>query len=120
MPPEIQQGRSDDGYKPFQLIGVIVIALLGFAVFFLSFLLAPLAILALFYVGFATSDRNKRDGNGNGKDHDDGAPHVVIVEQEPAPVVVRTETTPLVRPPGAPGEPRPVPPIMVSPGPHPR
>ena len=42
------------------LIGVTLIALLGFAVFFLSFLVAPLAILMIFYVGFAASDRSKR------------------------------------------------------------
>ncbi|MCW2966311.1 MAG: hypothetical protein JWM71_83 [Solirubrobacteraceae bacterium] len=52
------------------LIGVTMIALLGFAVFFLSFLVAPLAILMLFYVGFAASDRSKRtNGNGNGNGH---------------------------------------------------
>lgn len=109
MPPEIQQGRSDDGYKPFQLIGVIVIALLGFAVFFLSFLLAPLAILVLFYVGFATSDRNKRDGNGNGH-----------AEEAERPLPPPPETIPLARPPGTAVEPRPVPSIMVTPGPNPR
>lgn len=45
------------------LIGVTLIALLGFAVFFLSFLVAPLAILMIFYVGFAASDRSKRNGS---------------------------------------------------------
>lgn len=60
QPRNIQQGRPDDGYKPLQLIGVIVLALLGFAVFFLSFLLAPLAILVLFYIGFSAADRNQR------------------------------------------------------------
>ena len=45
------------------LIGVTMIALLGFAVFFLSFLVAPLAILIIFYVGFAASDRAKRNGS---------------------------------------------------------
>ena len=45
------------------LIGVTMIALLGFAVFFLSFLVAPLAILLIFYVGFAASDRAKRNGS---------------------------------------------------------
>jgi hypothetical protein len=42
------------------LVGVTLIALLGFAVFFLSFLVAPLAILMLFFVGFSASDRSKR------------------------------------------------------------
>ena len=45
------------------LIGVTMIALLGFAMFFLSFLVAPLAILMIFYVGFAASDRAKRNGS---------------------------------------------------------
>ncbi len=37
-----------------------LIALLGFAAFFLSFLVAPMAILVIFYVGFAARDRSKR------------------------------------------------------------
>ena len=47
------------------LIGVTMIALLGFAMFFLSFLVAPLAILIIFYVGFAASDRAKRNGSAS-------------------------------------------------------
>lgn len=50
----------EERYQPLALIGVTLIALLGFAVFFLSFLVAPLAILMIFYVGFAASDRSKR------------------------------------------------------------
>jgi hypothetical protein len=57
MEPEPPQER----YQPLALIGVTLIALLGFAVFFLSFLVAPLAILLIFYVGFAASDRAKRN-----------------------------------------------------------
>ena len=64
MPPD----QRDERYQPLALISVTLIALLGFAVFFLSFLVAPLAILIIFYVGFAASDRSKRsNGNGNGK-----------------------------------------------------
>jgi len=55
--------HSEDRYQPMALIGVTMIALLGFAVFFLSFLVAPLAILLIFYVGFAASDRAKRNGS---------------------------------------------------------
>jgi hypothetical protein len=59
--------HQEERYQPMALIGVTLIALLGFAVFFLSFLVAPLAILMIFYVGFAASDRSKRtNGNGNG------------------------------------------------------
>lgn len=57
MPPE---GAPEERYQPLALISVVLVALLGFAVFFLSFLVAPLAILAVFYVGFAASDRSKR------------------------------------------------------------
>jgi len=39
---------------------VTLIALLGFAAFTLSFLVAPMAILVIFYVGFAARDRSKR------------------------------------------------------------
>ena len=64
MPPD---RRGDERYNPLGLISVMLVALLGFAVFFLSFLVAPLAILAIFYVGFAASDRAKRtQGNGSG------------------------------------------------------
>ncbi|MFN8204412.1 MAG: hypothetical protein U0S48_17785 [Solirubrobacteraceae bacterium] len=63
MPPP----QRDDRYQPLALIGVTLIALLGFAVFFLSFLVAPLAILLVFYVGFAIFDRSHRRRTGNGK-----------------------------------------------------
>ena len=53
---------QEDAYQPMALVGVTLIALLGFAMFFLSFLVAPLAILIIFYVGFAASDRAKRNG----------------------------------------------------------
>ena len=53
--------QPQERYQPLALIGVTLMALLGFAVFFLSFLVAPLAILLLFYVGFAASDRSKRN-----------------------------------------------------------
>jgi hypothetical protein len=62
----------EDRYQPLALIGVTLIALIGFAVFFLSFLVAPLAILLIFYVGFGASHRSRRRlnaasrGNGHG------------------------------------------------------
>lgn len=62
MGPDLHN-HQDDSYQPLQLISVTLIALLGFAVFFLSFLVAPLAILTIFYVGFAASDRSKRNGS---------------------------------------------------------
>lgn len=55
--------QPEERYRPLALIGVTLIALLGFAVFFLSFLVAPLAILLIFYVGFAASDRSKRNAS---------------------------------------------------------
>jgi hypothetical protein len=59
--------HHEERYQPLALVGVTLIALLGFAVFFLSFLVAPLAILMIFFVGFSASDRSKRtNGNGNG------------------------------------------------------
>lgn len=56
--------QPDERYQPLALISVTLIALLGFAVFFLSFLVAPLAILIVFYVGFAASNRSKKDSGG--------------------------------------------------------
>lgn len=55
----------EDRYQPMALVGVTLIALVGFAVFFLSFLVAPLAILMIFFVGFSASDRSKRNGSTN-------------------------------------------------------
>lgn len=46
--------------QPLGLITVTLLMLLGFAVFFLSFLVAPLAILVVFYAGFAATDRARR------------------------------------------------------------
>lgn len=61
LPPE--HGAKPDGqYQPMALVGVTLLALVGFAAFFLSFLVAPLAILVLFYVGFAAADRSRRNG----------------------------------------------------------
>lgn len=62
MGPETPNDR-EDRYQPMALVGVTLVALVGFAVFFLSFLVAPLAILMIFYVGFAASDRSKRNGS---------------------------------------------------------
>jgi hypothetical protein len=55
--------QPQERYQPLALIGVTLAALLGFAVFFLSFLVAPLAILLIFYVGFSASDRSKRNSS---------------------------------------------------------
>ena len=63
MGPETPPPHHEERYQPLALIGVTMVALLGFAVFFLSFLVAPLAILMIFYVGFAASDRSKRNGS---------------------------------------------------------
>jgi hypothetical protein len=70
--------RPQERYQPLALIGVTLIALLGFAVFFLSFLVAPLAILLIFYVGFAASDRSKRNGSAPADADEDE--QVVVVD----------------------------------------
>jgi len=62
MGSDLNNQHHDDGFQPLALISVTLCALLGFAVFFLSFLVAPMAILIIFYVGFAASDRSKRNG----------------------------------------------------------
>jgi hypothetical protein len=78
MDPEQPQER----YQPLALIGVTLIALLGFAVFFLSFLVAPLAILLIFYVGFAASDRSKRNGSAPAAEADEDEQVVVVDEAD--------------------------------------
>ncbi len=59
----MESEQPEERYQPLALIGVTLVALIGFAVFFLSFLVAPLAILLIFYVGFAASDRSKRNAS---------------------------------------------------------
>jgi hypothetical protein len=49
--------RSQTPNHRSALAGVALVALLGCAVLFISFLVAPLAILTVFCVGFAASDR---------------------------------------------------------------
>jgi hypothetical protein len=44
--------------------GVALAVLLGLAVSFVSFLVAPLAVLMVFYVGFAAADRATRRSGG--------------------------------------------------------
>jgi hypothetical protein len=70
----------EERYRPWALIGITLIALAGFAVFFLSFLVAPLAILLIFYVGFAASDRSKRKAKEKARGPEPEAEPVVITE----------------------------------------
>jgi hypothetical protein len=76
MPPE----RREERYQPLALISVTLIALLGFSIFFLSFLVAPLAILAIFYVGFAASDRSKRQQSNGGAQGKPSASQLLAAE----------------------------------------
>jgi hypothetical protein len=48
-------------YSPLALIGMLVIVLLGFAAFFISFLIMPLLALAVFYISLASKERMKKD-----------------------------------------------------------
>jgi hypothetical protein len=88
VPPQ----PDDERYRPWALIGITLAALAGFAVFFLSFLVAPLAILLIFYVGFAASDRSKRNAKEKAR-----AP-----EPQSEPVAVPETTTTRVAPTDAP------------------
>jgi hypothetical protein len=55
---------TNEQYQPLALLAVVLGSLLLFAVFFLGFLVAPLAILLLFYVGFSAVDRSRKSGGG--------------------------------------------------------
>lgn len=52
----------DERYSILPLMGVVLVALIGFCIFFLGFLVAPLAVLIIFYVVFSAIDRNKGKG----------------------------------------------------------
>lgn len=58
----MRRGVSTIRLQPLGLITITLLVLLGFAIFFLSFLVAPLAILVVFYAGFAATDRARRAG----------------------------------------------------------
>jgi xanthine/uracil permease len=47
-------------YQPLGLLTAVLLVVLIFAIFFLPFLVLPLAILVVFYIGFAASDRARR------------------------------------------------------------
>jgi len=53
-----------DNYSALPLIGIVLAIMLGFAAFFISFLLAPLAVLALFYLFMFARDRSKSRADG--------------------------------------------------------
>jgi hypothetical protein len=84
--------HHEERYQPMALIGVTLIALLGFAVFFLSFLVAPLAILMIFFVGFSASDRAKRNGT---------APRLASESEARRHIIERGEEDPPAAPPPA-------------------
>jgi hypothetical protein len=48
-------------YSPLALFGLLVIVLVGFAAFFISFLIMPLLALAVFYISLASKERMKKD-----------------------------------------------------------
>ena len=50
---------ANERYNPLALIGVTLLVLALFAVFFVSFLIAPLAILVAFYLLFAAQNRSR-------------------------------------------------------------
>lgn len=62
MPPDTPPSRP----SPLAVIAGLLIVLLLLAVAFAGFLVAPLAILALFYVGFAVADRAAAPGPVSG------------------------------------------------------
>lgn len=55
---------TNEQYNPLALFAIVIGALLLFAVFFIGFLVAPLAILLVFYVVFSAMDRSKKGGGG--------------------------------------------------------
>jgi hypothetical protein len=47
-------------HTPLMTVVVIAVALIGFAAFFVGFLVAPVALLLLLYLALTTSDRARR------------------------------------------------------------
>jgi hypothetical protein len=65
-------------YQPLGLLTATLVVLLLAAIFVLPFLVLPLAILVVFYIGFAASDRARR------MHHDPLAPPAAQSSPEPA------------------------------------
>jgi hypothetical protein len=53
-----------DNYSILPLIGIVALIMLGFAAFFVSFLLAPVAVLAVFYLFLFLRERSRSRGGG--------------------------------------------------------
>lgn len=86
MPPH----PHTENYSPVALIATLLFALVLFALFFIGFLVAPLAILIIFYIFFAASDRSKR-ASGTGFVAEEEEEPVVV---EPRPVVLERREVP--------------------------
>jgi hypothetical protein len=56
---------SDEHYQPLAVLAVVLGALLLFAAFFIGFIVAPLAILLVFYVVFSAVDRSRKGSGGH-------------------------------------------------------
>jgi hypothetical protein len=56
---------TDEHYQPLAVLAVVLGALLLFAVFFIGFIVAPLAILLVFYVVFSAVDRSRKGSGGH-------------------------------------------------------
>lgn len=56
---------TDEQYRPLALVAVTLGALALFSVFFIGFLVAPLAILLVFYVVFSAVDRSRKGSGGH-------------------------------------------------------
>ncbi len=73
---------SNEQYSPLALLGVVLASLLLFAAFFLGFLVAPMAVLLLFYVAFSAVDRSRRQPKRGVADAPrDGATGAVSAEE---------------------------------------
>ncbi|WP_354699413.1 hypothetical protein DSM112329_05129 [Paraconexibacter sp. AEG42_29] len=101
---------TNEQYNPLALFAIVIGALLLFAVFFIGFLVAPLAILLVFYVVYSAMDRSKKSGGGHApaeaeEEYDDEVPdtaadrlareaaqrRAVMERMEPEPVAGQTD-----------------------------
>lgn len=61
---------NDDNYSIFPLLAIVLVIMLGFAAFFISFLLAPLAVLGIFYLFLFMRERSRSRREGVTPDPD--------------------------------------------------
>ena len=61
-PVPFQPAQAPEKYRPFELFMLIVVVMLGFAAFFVTFLLAPIVVILIVYLMLRFMERGSTPG----------------------------------------------------------